>query len=269
MEMVLSSWTSYNVSILFDWWHVQTVLQFLLSCGAIIVMVVAYHLCKMVTSMKISLDGVNANPNSNSLGRNTLPYAAVDNPVSGSTYDTFDLSLHRDDNGHTSVLERGNDCSGDSAAFAAEEAMVRFSGTKTASGADSTMDTIVSNKSYNPRPAKSRLLLGRALHALLGSTAYGLAMLCMLVAMTYNPWLLMALCIGSVVGDYFFGGVFRGSGFYENEKMRTREASVDIVDSDNRQKDGNCEEDVCAKERDQRHGTEPVAVAMNAVITEK
>lgn len=49
----------------------------------------------------------------------------------------------------------------------------------------------------------------RMMHALLGGISYGLAMLLMLVAMTYNPGLFMALVAGYVAGDFIF---FRLSG---------------------------------------------------------
>ena len=49
----------------------------------------------------------------------------------------------------------------------------------------------------------------RLLHAILGGMSYGLAMLLMLVAMTYNPSLFLALVIGYTVGDFIF---FRLSG---------------------------------------------------------
>lgn len=49
----------------------------------------------------------------------------------------------------------------------------------------------------------------RILHAILGGVSYGLAMLLMLVAMTYNPSLFLALILGYAVGDYIF---FRLSG---------------------------------------------------------
>jgi hypothetical protein len=49
----------------------------------------------------------------------------------------------------------------------------------------------------------------RIAHAILGGISYGLAMLLMLVAMTYNPSLLLALIFGYAVGDFIF---FRLSG---------------------------------------------------------
>lgn len=49
----------------------------------------------------------------------------------------------------------------------------------------------------------------RIIHAVLGGVSYGLAMLLMLVAMTYNPSLLLALMLGYAAGDFMF---FRLSG---------------------------------------------------------
>lgn len=44
----------------------------------------------------------------------------------------------------------------------------------------------------------------RLLHALLSGLNYALALLLMLVAMTYNPGLFMALVIGYAIGDFLF-----------------------------------------------------------------
>ena len=44
----------------------------------------------------------------------------------------------------------------------------------------------------------------RLLHALLNALNYGLALMLMLVAMTFNPCLFLALVIGYGLGDYYF-----------------------------------------------------------------
>jgi hypothetical protein len=44
----------------------------------------------------------------------------------------------------------------------------------------------------------------RLLHALLSGLNYGIALLLMLIAMTYNPGLLLALVFGYAVGDFLF-----------------------------------------------------------------
>ena len=44
----------------------------------------------------------------------------------------------------------------------------------------------------------------RLLHAFLSAVNYGLALMLMLVAMTYNPSLFVALVVGYGLGDYMF-----------------------------------------------------------------
>lgn len=44
----------------------------------------------------------------------------------------------------------------------------------------------------------------RILHALLSGLNYGVALLLMLIAMTYNPGLFLALIFGYAVGDFLF-----------------------------------------------------------------
>lgn len=44
----------------------------------------------------------------------------------------------------------------------------------------------------------------KVIHALLSSLNYGLALMLMLVAMTYNPSLFVALMVGYFLGDFLF-----------------------------------------------------------------
>lgn len=48
------------------------------------------------------------------------------------------------------------------------------------------------------------LFIGRLIHAVLSGLNYGLALLLMLVAMTYNPSLFLALVVGYALGDFVF-----------------------------------------------------------------
>lgn len=59
------------------------------------------------------------------------------------------------------------------------------------------------------RLTRHSLVILRIMHAVLGGVSYGLAMLLMLVAMTYNPGLFVALIAGYTAGDFIF---FRLSG---------------------------------------------------------
>ena len=51
----------------------------------------------------------------------------------------------------------------------------------------------------------------RILHSILAGLNYGLALLLMLVAMTYNPSLLIALIVGYAIGDFIFFAKMRRS----------------------------------------------------------
>ncbi len=44
----------------------------------------------------------------------------------------------------------------------------------------------------------------RVLHGLVSGINYGFALLLMLIAMTYNPWLFVSLMIGYGIGDFIF-----------------------------------------------------------------
>ena len=60
---------------------------------------------------------------------------------------------------------------------------------------------------FNENPVQmsvERYFAFRLLHALLSGLNYALALLSMLVAMTYNPSLFMALVIGYAIGDFLF-----------------------------------------------------------------
>ena len=50
----------------------------------------------------------------------------------------------------------------------------------------------------------SRYLLLRLLHSILSGCNYGVALMLMLIAMTFNPSLFLALVIGYSVGDFIF-----------------------------------------------------------------
>jgi len=55
----------------------------------------------------------------------------------------------------------------------------------------------------------------RILHSILTGLNYGLALLLMLIAMTYNPSLFLALIIGYAFGDFIFFAQMRPSSFSE------------------------------------------------------
>ena len=55
----------------------------------------------------------------------------------------------------------------------------------------------------------------RVLHSILSGLNYGIALLLMLIAMTYNPSLFLALIVGYALGDFLFFSQMRPSSFSE------------------------------------------------------
>lgn len=51
---------------------------------------------------------------------------------------------------------------------------------------------------------RNKLLLLRLMHAIFSSMNYFVALILMLIAMTYNPGLLLALVFGYAIGDFLF-----------------------------------------------------------------
>lgn len=60
------------------------------------------------------------------------------------------------------------------------------------------------NSSHNKSDMDTRYFLLRLLHSIISGLNYGLALSLMLIAMTYNPSLLLALIVGYCVGDFMF-----------------------------------------------------------------
>ena len=50
----------------------------------------------------------------------------------------------------------------------------------------------------------SRYLVLRVLHSVMAGVNYGIALLLMLIAMTFNPALFLALVVGYTIGDFVF-----------------------------------------------------------------
>ena len=57
---------------------------------------------------------------------------------------------------------------------------------------------------YEEKISVTKYLWFRLLHAVLSGLNYGLALLLMLVAMTFNPSLFLALMVGYCIGDFVF-----------------------------------------------------------------
>lgn len=67
-----------------------------------------------------------------------------------------------------------------------------------------------SQPAYGPQTDRAMLIL-RLKHAAIAALQYTLALLLMLVAMTYNPSLFLCLCLGYGLGDFLFAKDLVGS----------------------------------------------------------
>jgi len=163
--MTFQEWSQYQVKILFDGWDVQTKGQFAASWFAIVVAVIAYHMLKYYIEY--------------------FEYYVKSIQVKRDSIDSKPLtaSLH-----HNPVIRKDS----------AQELE------------PSLTSTMVPNNSYGAAPeyydGSSLKVPGRFLvaHALLTGLNYGLSLMLMLVAMTYNPSLFLALVVGWVAGDGIF-----------------------------------------------------------------
>lgn len=69
---------------------------------------------------------------------------------------------------------------------------------------------INSNMKDFKKLTQSQMLTLRVIHFALVASSYALSLLLMLVAMTYNSWLFMALILGYALGDFMFFQVLLG-----------------------------------------------------------
>jgi len=174
MQMTFSKWNEYKVTIVFDWWKVETVTQYVFSWLFIVLLVVLLFVIKM--------------------------------PLLGGVEETLRLLK-------TNTKENGSD----------------HEGTLTVNGPNgyAVVDTKDESRDGGPKPpppvtattalaavtTKSKevkVWVYRVLHAALAATGYGLALMLMLISMTYNVGLCVALLVGYFVGDLLcFHGIIK------------------------------------------------------------
>lgn len=141
MDMTFTSFSDYQVSILFSSWKCETKWQFALSWFVILLAAIVYHALRYMI------------------------YLVEDN--------MGDASVDSKNNESRRLVDSSNGYEGDH------------------SSSDNTMST-------------GKYLSIRLFHSLLSGMTYGWALLLMLVAMTYNPSLWLALVIGYSMGDFIF-----------------------------------------------------------------
>jgi hypothetical protein len=140
MTMTFTSWTDYQLKVVFDWWDITTKWQFAISWFAILLATIGYQGLKYhVERMDLIGDCFLDKRNSGEISMNT-------NLLIGST----------------PSKDTGGSGSG------------------------------------------SKNIKFIIYHAIMVAHLYGLSLLLMLVAMTYNPWLFIALVLGYGIGDGIF-----------------------------------------------------------------
>ena len=201
MSMTFSPLPSYQTKVLWDWWDVRTKTQFAFSLLFVALACVFYHYVRLAIvnleeGIRDEIRSAAAAAGSGSDG-----YGIVLNGMYGIVLN----GMHSESNGITESLtaDKTNRASGTGRA--------RNDSGSTDIAKPSTMFAIFMSmclprggrgaaKAVVPKRLQSMLLL----HAFLSAFAYALALLLMLVAMTYNSLLFLSLVAGYFAGDYLF-----------------------------------------------------------------
>ena len=171
MQMTFGHFTDYEVTIVWDWWKVTTVTQYVFSWFFVVFLVVLLFVVKMrlITTVeeKMRLLQMNSKEHDsehtkNNNGKKTTNHDVESVVGEGTTTTRYSL----------------------------------LNGEK-----DSARENIV-NQIASPSPSslKSAWML-RLLHASLSALGYSLALLLMLISMTYNVGLCLALLCGYFLGE--------------------------------------------------------------------
>ena len=168
MPMTFSSWKSYKLQILFTSWDVQTVPQYIASWFLIVILCILLHVLRCsITVISLSM-------------KSKRERTYMINNI--NLKNTIGLGFTSESSINNLPIDSSN--------------LIDSSDKKRKNVIDRMID-ILRNRS---------LLFLRLLHALLTAINYGLSLLLMLVAMTYNPGLFLALVVG-----YFFGDLVTSS----------------------------------------------------------
>ena len=166
MPMTFSSWKSYKLQILFTSWDVQTVPQYIASWFLIVLLCIVSHVLRYSVGI-ISL----------SIKLKREPTYMINN-----IKNTIGLGFTSESSINSAAIDNSH--------------LIDSSDKKKQNFIDRVID-ILKNRT---------LLFLRLIHALFTAINYGLSLLLMLVAMTYNPGLFLALVVG-----YFFGDLLTSS----------------------------------------------------------
>jgi hypothetical protein len=177
-------WETYKGTILFDFWKVETKWEFALTWFAIVALAVIYHAIRFLI---YTLE--------------EYMYKPVHASGSGSTGGAGGSSSS------SSSSSSGGGGGGGGSAMVGQEGYQRLPDDKDPElgvSPDPTRGGGAAPTGSMESTAPSQYMLLRALHALISGFNYGVALLLMLVAMTYNPSLFLALMFGYALGDFIF-----------------------------------------------------------------
>ena len=168
MSMTFDSWSVYKLKLLFDGWDVQTQWEFGLTCLAVGLAAVIYQAMRFLIFVV----------------EDTM------HPQSLSSFSTLD-----------SVMDSSTRHGGDKGSAVTNPANRTDpqTGYQRASPSDDTA-TLSSTSSGS----SDRYIWLRLLHSVLAGLNYGLALVLMLIAMSYNPSILVSLISGYAIGDFIF-----------------------------------------------------------------
>ena len=174
MTMTFLPWETYKTSILFTSWKVQTKWEFALSWIAVAIFAIMYHAFRFLI---YTLEEHMYRPYTESDTSNNANAVAG---TAGADQQSYHQLGDNNKGGGEGDIEPNNNAS---------------NGTSSQREANSRTLEMAS-------PAQYMML--RVLHAVLSGLNYGVALLLMLVAMTFNPSLFVALMFGYAVGDFVF-----------------------------------------------------------------
>lgn len=169
MTMTFGKFTDYKVTIVWDWWKVTTVTQYFFSWVLIVLLVILLFIVKMPM------------------------LAVVEEKLRQLKANTKDIN---------------SDHNNPNIATAAEEPLREPAATEGARysilDGHQQVDMRETILKRLPKTSSKSMWMMRILHAFLCAVGYGLALLLMLVAMTYNVGLCIALVVGYFIGDLLF-----------------------------------------------------------------
>ena len=168
MSMTFDGWNVYKLKLLFDGWDVATPWEFGLTCLAVGFLAVIYQAMRFLVFVVEDTMHPPASP-------------------SFSTVDSMDTSTR-------SVVGGANKI-GDSAG-------VR--GGSQAGYQRAPDDTVLLPPKSSGEISSERYFWLRLAHSVLAGLNYGMALILMLIAMSYNPSIFVSLITGYALGDFIF-----------------------------------------------------------------